>query len=44
MKRWLFFQDPSYVARNVVEGGYTERNVKLLTHLTEPQGKLKNGR
>ena len=37
-----FSQDPRCVARNVVEGGYTERNVKLLTHLTEPQGKIKN--
>ena len=37
-----FFQDPRCVARNVVEGGYTERNVKLLTYLTEPQGKIKN--
>ena len=24
------------------KGGYTERNVKFLTHLTEPQGKIKN--
>ncbi len=24
-----------------MEGGYTERNVKLLAHLTEPQGKIK---
>ncbi len=37
-----FFQDPECVARYVVEGGYTERDVKLLTHLTEPQGKIKN--
>ena len=37
-----FSQDPRCVARNVVEGGYTERNVKFLTHLTEPQGKIKN--
>lgn len=43
-----FSQDPRCVARNVVEGGYTERNVNSLgkhpsknTHLTEPQGKLK---
>lgn len=25
-----------------MEGGYTERNVKFLTYLTEPQGKVKN--
>ena len=30
------------VARNVMEGGSTERNVKLETDLTEPQGKIKN--
>ena len=29
------------VARNEMEGGYTERNVKLETDLTEPQGTLK---
>ena len=28
-------------ARNEVEGGYTDRNVKTQTHLTEPQGKIK---
>jgi methionine synthase I (cobalamin-dependent) len=27
-----------------LEGGYTERNAKLLIHLTEPQGKIKNFR
>jgi len=44
-----FSQYPRCVARNVVEGGYTEKNVKFLgetpqqnTHLTEPQGKIKN--
>ncbi len=31
---------PKPVARNEMEGGYTERNVKLGTHLTEPQGKI----
>ena len=36
------FQYPRCVARNVVEGEYTERDVKFLTHLTEPQGKIKN--
>ena len=25
-----------------MEGGYTERNVKLLIYLTKPQGKIKN--
>ena len=30
------------VARNEVEGGYTERNVKPPIHLNEPQGKIKN--
>ena len=31
------------VARNVMEGGYTERKPFIhQTHLTEPQGKLKN--
>ena len=35
---------PKPVARNEMEGGYTERNVKLGTHLTEPQGKFKNGK
>ncbi len=25
-----------------MEGGYTKRNVKFLTYLTEPQGKIKN--
>lgn len=29
-------------ARNEVEGGYTERNVKRPIHLNEPQGKIKN--
>ena len=29
------------IARNEMEGGYTERNVKLETDLTEPQGTLK---
>ena len=29
------------IARNEMEGGYTDRNVKAQTHLTEPQGKLK---
>ena len=35
------FQYPRRVARNIVEGEYTERNVKFLTYLTEPQGKIK---
>jgi hypothetical protein len=29
-------------AWNEMESGYTERNVKVLTRLNEPQGKLKN--
>ena len=29
------------IVRNEMENGYTERNVKLETDLTEPQGKLK---
>ena len=29
------------IARNEMEGGYTDRNVKAETHFTEPQGKLK---
>lgn len=29
------------LARNEMEGGFTERNVGYSTHLTEPQGKLK---
>ena len=29
------------IARNEMEGGYTDRNVKTETHFTEPQGKLK---
>ena len=29
------------IARNEMEGGHTERNVKLETDLTEPQGTLK---
>ena len=29
------------VARNEMEGGYTDKNVNAQTHLTEPQGKLK---
>ncbi len=29
------------IARNEMEGGHTDRNVKAQTHLTEPQGKLK---
>lgn len=37
-----FFKDSRRVARNVVESGYTERDVKLLTCLAEPQGKIKN--
>ena len=36
-----FFNILRCVARNIVEGEYTERDVKLLIHLTEPQGKLK---
>ena len=32
---------PKHIARNVMEGGYTERNIKPETDLTEPQGKLK---
>ena len=33
---------PKPVARNEMEGGYTERKpVKFETHLTEPQGKIK---
>ena len=27
-----------------MENGYTDRNVKLEIYLTEPQGKLKNGK
>ena len=30
------------VVRNVMKDRYTERNVKLETYLTEPQGKIKN--
>jgi len=33
---------PKPVARNVMEGGYTERSFIYQTHLTEPQGKFKN--
>ena len=33
--------DPKNVARNVMEGGYTERDVNPQTELTDPQGKLK---
>ena len=29
------------IARNEMEGGYTDKNVKAETHFTEPQGKLK---
>ena len=29
------------IARNEMEGGHTDRNVKAQTHLTEPQGTLK---
>ena len=29
------------IARNEMEGGYTDRNLKAQTHSTEPQGKLK---
>ena len=32
---------PKHIARNVMEGGYTGRNAKPETDLTEPQGKLK---
>ena len=32
---------PKTVARNEVKSGYMERNVKLETHLTEPQGTIK---
>ena len=32
---------PRHIARNVMEGGYTERNVKPEIDLTDPQGKLK---
>ena len=28
-------------ARNEMEGGYTERNIRCQTHLNEPQGKIK---
>ena len=31
-------------ARNVMESGSTEKNIKLETALTEPQGKIKNPR
>ena len=30
------------IVRNEMEGGYTERNVKLETYLTEPQGTMKS--
>ncbi len=33
--------NPKRAARNVVEGGSTEENMKIQTHLTEPQGKIK---
>ena len=29
------------VARNGMEGGFTERHINIQTRLTEPQGKLK---
>ena len=32
---------PEPIARNEMEGGYTERHVKVQTDFTEPQGKLK---
>ncbi|MYC78619.1 hypothetical protein F4X10_22875 [Candidatus Poribacteria bacterium] len=32
---------PKSVARNVMEGGYTQRHVKSEIHLTKPQGKFK---
>ena len=32
---------PKPIARNVMEGGYTEETVKSQTRLTEPQGKIK---
>ena len=33
---------PKTAACNNGAGGYTKRHVKSLTHLTEPQGKIKN--
>ena len=33
---------PQTAACNNGAGGYTKRHVKSLTHLTEPQGKIKN--
>ena len=32
---------PKHIARNVMEGGYTEETVKSQTDLTEPQGIIK---
>ena len=32
---------PKPIARNAMEGGYTEETVKSQTHLSEPQGKIK---
>ena len=34
-------RNPKRIVRNGVEDGSTERRVKYLTHLTEPQGKIK---
>ena len=34
--------NPKCIVRNGVEDSSTERRVKYLTHLTEPQGKIKN--
>ena len=33
---------PKRIARNVMEGGYTEGTVKSQTYLTAPQGIIKN--
>ena len=38
----IIAESDEIVARNEVEGGYTERNVKRPIHLNEPQGKIKN--
>ena len=37
----MCFSLPKTVACNIGAGGYTERHLKSLTHLTEPQGKIK---
>ena len=40
-ERVVYGVSPEPIARNEMEGGYTERHIKVQIYFTEPQGTLK---